>query len=351
MKLFQCKNCGQVLYFENIQCERCGHRLGFSAMKMDLLTLKDKEDETYLDFSEGEKTYRYCDNAKHKACNWILPQDSPHRLCEACRLNHTIPDLNNEDWLHYWQKLEIAKHRLLYALLRLKLPIESKELNPENGLGFEFLADLGIEDKPVYTGHKLGIITVNIEEADDVKRETQRQLMKEPLRTLLGHFRHEIGHYYWSRLIANSDKLEDFRRLFGDDTQDYQAALEQYYQNGADSDWPSHYISAYATSHPWEDWAETWAHYLHMIDTLETGYVFGMRVRPQLSKAKDLSAKLNFDPYCQNDFDKLIKNWLPLTLAANSLNRSMGEADLYPFIYAPPILEKLRFVHHVIKTC
>jgi hypothetical protein len=88
---------------------------------------------------------------------------------------------------------------------------------------------------------------------------------------LLGHFRHEVGHYFWDRLVATDPhQLEEFRVLFGDDRQDYGEALKRHYDEGAPANWQDTYISMYATMHPWEDFAETWAHYLHIVDTLET---------------------------------------------------------------------------------
>src|SRR5437868_9942335 len=129
------------------------------------------------------------------------------------------------------------------------------------------------------TGHKDGIVTMKVEEADDVTRVRVRTQMREPYRTLLGHFRHETGHYYWDRLIANSDWLEPFRGLFGDERASYAEALDRHYQQGAPLDWQPQYVSAYATMHPWEDWAETWAHYLHMMDAVDTALGFGMSAR------------------------------------------------------------------------
>src|SRR5262249_42317132 len=171
--------------------------------------------------------------------------------------------------------------------------------------------------------------------------------MGEPYRTLLGHFRHEIAHYYWDRLVANGPSLEEFRKIFGDERQDYSAALNRYYVAGAPADWPDHFVSAYASAPPWEDFAETWAPYFHMVDTLETASDFGLTVRPKLSKS--LAAKIDFDPHAA-DLDRIIEAWLPLTFAVNSINRSMGQPDLYPFVLPPPVIGKLAFVHQRIHA-
>jgi hypothetical protein len=186
-------------------------------------------------------------------------------------------------------------------------------------------------------------------EADDVERERLRTHLHEPYRTLLGHFRHEVGHYYWDRLVRDGGKLDEFRAVFGDDTLDYNAALQAHYQNGPPGNWRESYISAYATMHPWEDFAETWAHYLHMIDTLEMAYYFDLRVSPRLSSTEGLSATADLDPYVIDDMGTLLNEWLPVTFAVNSLNRSMGQPDLYPFVLSSPAIEKLSFIHRLVR--
>ncbi len=197
------------------------------------------------------------------------------------------------------------------------------------------------------TGHNDGLITINLAEANDSERERQRQHMAEPYRTLLGHFRHEIAHYFWDRLINNSPSLERFRQLFGDERQDYAAALQNNYANGPAPNWQDQFVTAYASSHPWEDFAETWAHYFHMIDTLETAGAFGLRVRPRVALGADLATVVDLDPHMAT-MDRIINSWLPLTFAVNSINRSMGLPDLYPFVLAPPAIVKLSFVHDCI---
>ena len=131
-----------------------------------------------------------------------------------------IPDLSLPENLSRWRALEAAKHRLFYTLFQLRLPVETQAESPA-GLAFQFLADVGPGAPSVMTGHADGVITINLAEADDAERERRRQQMGELYRTLLGHFRHEIGHYYWDRLIANTPHLEEFRRIFGDERQDY----------------------------------------------------------------------------------------------------------------------------------
>ncbi|HEY9197025.1 MAG TPA: putative zinc-binding metallopeptidase, partial [Mucilaginibacter sp.] len=236
---------------------------------------------------------------------------------------------------------------LVYTLLQMKLPLVSKVQDVERGLSFDFLTDENTGQK-VLTGHENGLITLNINEADDDKREKFRKEMNEPYRTLLGHFRHEVGHYYWDRLIAGSLFIDEYRELFGDEREDYAQALQRHYNEGAPADWNLNYISSYASSHPWEDWAETWAHYLHIIDTLETADAFGMQVAPRVAGKNDkLQAIIKTNPYRQQNFRQLLDMWLPLTFAVNSMNRSMGNHDLYPFVIQPKVIEKLSFIHQV----
>ena len=343
MKLFECQHCGQPLYFENTRCESCGHRLGYLPQAA-VVTALEPDGEAWRALAEARALYRLCANAQYDACNWLIAADADDTLCPACRHNRTIPDLSIPENLMNWRKVELAKHRLFYSLLRLNLPLTVKPQDP-NGLAFDFL--VAPAGGPVMTGHAGGLITINLAEADDAERERQRHTMAEPYRTLLGHFRHEIAHYYWDHLIQDTSRLAAFRKLFGDERQDYQQALEQHYAAGPPSDWREHFITAYASSHPWEDFAETWAHYLHMVDTLETANAFGLRLRPRVALGADLAAKIDFDPY-RAQMERVIDAWLPLTFAVNSINRSMGVPDLYPFVLSPAAVVKLSFVHACI---
>ena len=350
MKLFECQHCAQLLYFENTGCERCGHLLGYLPESAVLSALTPEDGGRWRALVAPETLFRLCANADHEACNWLLPADGRTSFCRACRHNRTIPDLAPPENLLRWQRLEAAKHRLIYALLRLGLPLVSLFDDPETGLAFDFLADFAptpAGTAQVSTGHANGLITINIIEADDAERERVRSAMAEPYRTLLGHFRHEVGHYYWERLVRDGVWLTWFRTLFGDERQDYATSLQAYHE-GPPPDWQEHFVSGYASAHPWEDFAETWAHYLHIVDTLETAAAFGLRVRPTVGRDPALAMTIEFDPYRQRDFDALIQAWLPLTYAVNSLNQSMGLPDLYPFVLAPTVLGKLRFVHGLI---
>jgi hypothetical protein len=348
MKLFQCQNCGLPLYFENTRCERCGLSLGYLPDRETITALKPDQsastaEQTLWRALADTNLYRYCANATYGVCNWLVPAAAPDIYCAACRHNRMIPDLSLPENLDKWRALEVAKHRLFYTLFQFRLPLETPAENP-SGLGFEFLADVEPSGSPIMTGHADGVITINLAEADDAERERRRNQMGEPYRTLLGHFRHEIGHYYWDRLVADTPLLDEFRRIFGDEQRDYMTALQQYYAQGAPADWSDRFISAYASSHPWEDFAETWAHYFHMI---EIAHVAGLAVNPKLQQSP--GAVFDFHPL-DTDMAHLVESWVALTFAVNSLNRSMGLHDLYPFVLGPLAVAKLTFVQQLIRT-
>jgi hypothetical protein len=348
MKLYTCDHCKNLLYFENSICLKCGCALGFDPVKRDLVTIGLSEDGFFSDVTNYEVRYNRCSNAIHGTCNWLINAGDDVVFCVACQLNRTIPMLTSVN-LERWKRIEIAKHRLVYSLLRLNLPIEPKQ-DRDVGIAFDFLSDVSPEER-IMTGHDHGVITLNIEEADEAERVRNKLDLGERYRTLLGHFRHEIGHYYWERLLKGQPAMETFRKLFGDENVDYGEALKNYYAGGPRPDWSECFISPYANAHPWEDWAETWSHYLHMMDTLETAYYFGIGVHPEkLTGVKSLVAEVNCDPYMMKDFDQVFKIWLPLTFAVNSLNRSMGHADFYPFIVAPAVIAKLKFIHEICVT-
>jgi hypothetical protein len=351
MKLFECQACGQPLYFENTLCESCGRRLGYLPEAFTVTAL-ERADGGWRTRAEPERLVRFCANAEHAACNWLIPAEDDTAFCRACRHNRMVPDLSQPRNLARWRQLEAAKRRLFYTLLKLGLPLTARPDDPQ-GLAFDFLADPS-ENAPsgptILTGHDNGLITLNIAEADDAERERRRHDMSEPYRTLLGHFRHEIGHYYWNVLVRDDLSIERFRQIFGDERSDYGEAIKAYYANGPQADWQNAFVSAYASSHPWEDFAETWAHYLHIVDTLETANAFGMRVRPRIGTGQELAAEVDFDPHQTEDLDRLVAAWLPLTFAVNSLNRSMGQPDLYPFVLSPPVIGKLAFIHERIHA-
>ena len=342
MKNFNCGNCRKTAYFDNTSCVHCGWRLGFRPAELTMVSLAE-DGEGWRD-SAGRPVSR-CSNAAHEACNWLV--EDRHQFCIACRHNRTVPDLSWGDNLANWRRIEAAKRHLFYSLLRWRLPIPDRTQDPVRGLAFDFLADTRKPDgslERVTTGHDEGLITINIAEGDDAEREKRRTELREPYRTLLGHVRHEIGHYYWDRLVRDGDRLDAFRSLFGDERRDYAGALRDHYANGPASGWQQSFISSYASVHPWEDFAETWAHYIHIVDTLDTAQAFGMRA----SHPDGLATGQSFDPYAMRDVETLLAAWVPLTVAMNAVNRSMGQPDLYPFVLSTPVGSKLQFIGDLV---
>ncbi|WP_062210107.1 putative zinc-binding metallopeptidase [Aureimonas sp. AU12] len=350
MKLFSCPACDQVLFFNNTRCERCGHALGYEPRQNRLLALEPAGDAwVSVGYKSAGDHWVYCDNHRYNVCNWLIPAGSGEKYCLADRHNMMVPDLSNPRNQALWAKMEAAKHRLFYTLLRLKLPLYTRDEHRE-GLGFKFLADDPNSPKKVMTGHEDGVVTVALAEADDLERETRRNAMGEPYRTLLGHFRHEVGHWYWDILVRDGgDALEACRAVFGDDTEDYGEALKRHYANGPKANWQEEFVSAYAGSHPWEDFAETWAHYLHIVDTLEVGGSFGMTIHPRLDRDGILTTDLDFDVYGEETtIEEIADGWLAISQALNSMNRAMGLSDLYPFVLSPAVIRKLGFIHDLV---
>lgn len=334
MKTFRCA-CGARVFFDNTQCLTCGRELGFLPEAGTLLGLEPPQDGVH---ATPYGPCRKCENySAHGVCNWLVPAESTDELCRACRLNHVVPDLSDAKNLELWAEVEKAKRRLVYTLDQLHLPVVSQRDDPKRGLAFDIKRDTA--SSRVLTGHADGLITLNLAEADDVTRERLRVAFKERYRTLLGHFRHEIGHYFWERLVHDGDKLDLFRQAFGDERRDYAESLKAHYAAPPSATPSDRFISSYASCHPWEDWAETFAHYLLMIDTLDTGREFGF--------TGDLSPELSLPG--TTEFELLLEEWSDLTVALNAMSRSMGVPDPYPFAISPAVRDKLEVVHRIVR--
>lgn len=333
---FNCPNCGQRLSFENSVCLNCNSALGFSLEEMALLVIAPPAESEHGG-AVDESRYRLCANLHLAECNWLVQKSPVARLCASCELTRTRPGDDDIGAMARFATAEKAKRRLIAELYEMKLPVVGRDEDPQYGLAFDLLSS---QVEKVFTGHHNGVITLDLAEGDDVHREQLRISMDEPYRTLLGHFRHEVGHYYFYRLVGTSgDYWQRVNELFGDPNVDYQAALDRHYSQGAPDGWQDEYVSSYATMHPAEDWAETFAHYLHIRDTLDTAAAFGMAAA---------SATLGHKMLGPSGFDTMIDMWLPLAWALNMVNRSMGKDDLYPFVLPPAVLEKMRFIHTVI---
>ncbi len=398
-------HCGQPVFFRNSKCLACGTPLGYDCERGLLLPLMPGPREgTWQEWQaagapaaappddvrppslhnipgqesgpgvapaasaegagpapaqpaeSGEPLYKRCLNLSTPAsCNWLVPVEDAADMCRACRLNRTIPDLTDPalpDNGYLWGLVELAKRRLVSALILLGLPVASRiSEDPERGLMFDFLRS-PVNGPHIMTGHNTGLITLNVDEADDAKREAVRKAMREPYRTLLGHFRHEVGHYYWDRLIAGSSWMDGFHELFGDETLDYAASLQRNYDEGPPADWPLHYVSAYASTHPWEDWAECWAHYLHMRDAIDTALSFGLSVDHFDLEFIPFTIDALYQPEHPDaeQFLTFLNHWTRLTTMLNEMSRSMGLPDFYPFILPTEAVAKLHFIHLVVSS-
>jgi len=342
VKLFACR-CGNLVHFENDRCVACQAKLAYAPEKEAMIA--------YDDAPPADS--QLCANGlEHGVCNWLVRRADGQPYCRACRLNQTIPDLTDPDNLSAWLKIERAKRRLVYTVISWKLPLLTKKEDPVKGLAFAFLKDPPGGPR-VLTGHADGLITLNIAEADDPFRESAQKNLGETYRTLLGHFRHESGHYYWEQLIKpDTERLARFRALFGDETISYEQSLKGHYGGDASDGWEKDHVSHYAAAHPWEDWAESWAHYMHLWDTLETAAALGLSVAPRAPSKRAATPKLETSSpkALRHDFDDLFEGWPALTMTINALNRSMGLRDAYPFAPSEKAHQKMRFVAEIVAS-
>lgn len=350
MKRFSCERCGARVFFENVVCEACHAQLGFipDELTMGAFDAGPAPNGAWVRLSACAHLHRRC--AHHSpplGCNWMVRADDVDPLCVSCRTTEVFPALDKPENGAHWSRIEAAKRRMTYGLLSLGLPVPNQKVDPLDGVAFHFLEQTNPQAK-VLTGHDRGRITLNIAEADDAHREHVRSRLGEPYRTLLGHFRHEIGHYYWDRLIAHTSWQDPFRTLFGDERADYREALQRHYACPM-SNWADSFISVYASCHPWEDWAECWAHYMHLWDGLETASAWGLRLDAAVPNLPPVHA--GAIPAGAQDFrQRAVADWLPISQFCNAMSRSMGAQDAYPFVMPDRVLKKLEFIHQAIAA-
>ena len=348
---YQCR-CGNRIFFDNTQCLLCGSPLGLLPDTGAVVALDPGLSPGTWCVAGRKELLKCCANRDSQAaCNWMIFAHNPRIYCIACRLNRTIPRLDDADNVRYWIKIEAAKRRIVSQMIALGLPVGSRiDDDPEHGLMFDFLRSEPGGPR-VMTGHGGGLITINVEEADDAKREQIKYELREPYRTLLGHFRHEIGHYYWYRIVWSTPGwLEPCRELFGDERASYTKAIERHYKVGPPPDWADSFITSYAAMHPWEDWAETWAHYLHIVDSLGTAMGFGIDIDNLEGEVQPFTLDALYapdDPGAAR-FLKLLNAWVGMTMILNELARSMGQPDFYPFVMSKPVVAKLQFVQMIV---
>ncbi|TWU42558.1 zinc-binding metallopeptidase family protein [Novipirellula artificiosorum] len=350
MKTFVCE-CGNTIFYENTRCVCCGSELGWcpSCTRMTSLRL-EKDGHRRCGNSDCNVLLMKCSNySEHHVCNHCVPVSSeaerPEGLCDYCDFNDTIPDLTVAGNREMWKRLEEAKRRLLYTLDLLRLPYGKKSDGVLPRLNFDFKADavgkpdqwwwsLGKEER-VFTGHADGKITINLREADTVEREKARVLFQEAHRTVIGHFRHEIAHYYWEMLVKGKAESE-FKAVFGDhENPTYAECQSKYYKKGPVANWQSSFVSGYAAMHPWEDFAETFATYLDMVSVLDT------------------AMNMNISPSCnpvQTELAEMVSHYIKLGVLLNEMNRAMGLIDYVPEILVSPVVVKMQYIHDLLRN-
>jgi hypothetical protein len=345
MRTFRC-TCENVLFFDNNVCLGCGKETGYCPACRNIVALLPQSGGGWNcgNAKCGSRLLKCANYVEHNVCNRCVQAGeaaAAPALCDSCSLTQTIPDLSVPGNKEKWFRLEGAKRRLPHGLDLVGLPYRFPEGDPRPPLRFDFKADvlpkrwlwwtMGKKEQ-VFTGHANGLITINIKEADDAERERLRVNFGEAHRTLTGHFRHEIAHYYWEVLVLGRDE-QNCKALFGDhENPTYQQALEAYYKNGPRPNWQENFVSAYATMHPWEDFAETFATYLDMLAVLDTAHHTGFTGAP---------------PRFGN-LDAMVGQYKALGIALNEINRSMGLLDLVPEVLVAPVREKMRYVHGLI---
>ena len=350
MRLFTCDNCKNVVFFDNRRCVQCKFRLAYEPVHMTMRAISPEAEGSWR-FVTGERLEaRMCANASFDVCNWLVDPSQSQDFCLSCRHNRLVPSVNTSEGLNHWRKISQAQQHLFYSIFRWNLPHPDRTEDPTGGLVFDFLEDQHLSSGmivPAMSGHDEGLITIRAAEADDATREEARQSVHELYRTLLGHLRHESGHFIWNKLVRDGNDLENYRSVFGDEQADYEKALQHYYANGPLPGWQESFVSAYASSHPWEDFAECFAHYIHIVDSLETARAFGIAAKPPEHLA--MAASIDFDPYQANSAEQLVSTWVPLSIAINSIQRSMGQSDSYPFVLSSPVIVKLEYLHRLVQ--
>jgi hypothetical protein len=315
MQRLHCPNCGNEVFFDSLRCVRCATELAFELEPTGSLRVADA---AFAGRCEMRHAWR---------CNW--QPDSSGPFCTSCLIVDAGTHADNPLLAAFL----LAQRRALAQLSELGVAWTGNVDDPaQPPLRFTYRSSVA-GDAPTI-GHLAGLITLDLDEADPAEREQIRATLGEQYRTPLGHIRHELGHYVWLRHVASDPaRHAEFRAVFGDETVDYAAALDAYYARPEDESWPDEYVSPYATAHPWEDFAESWAQVMHLHDVVTTGAAWGVVEFPDGP----------FDP------QQWISTAVLASLAANELARAMGMRDLYPFALSPGARRKIeaawRLVH------
>lgn len=334
----RCPSCRRFVTLDTLACPDCGTEMGLQVISRAFIALRG-------DRASDDGTTWYTCSEREWGCNWLVRDDAPAGRCISCRLTRTRPASDDTIALEKLAKVEEAKRRLMLQIGDLGLPLRPWYAT-DGGLGFDLLSSRS-DGRKVLIGHANGIITIDLAESLDDVREALRVRLGEPYRTILGHLRHEIGHYYQNVLITDDDTWARCRDLFGDERESYRDALARHYKTGAPDGWQKSFISEYATMHPWEDFAESFAHYLHIVGTLQTAAAIGMRLDAGASTLRDTDV-VPRGTYHDEPIGRVLADWAAMSQGFNRVNRSMGLGDLYPFTITTPVQRKLGFVHELI---
>ena len=336
MGRFCCDRCGREVDFEASSCPECTAPLGYVPDQQTLRALTPLADGVSFALSGDAAEYWRCLNAAW-GCNWMVPAGMGSTWCRSCALTRGRPDVARSDAVDAWMLAEASKRRLVHQLDQLALPVEPRSAATPNGLAFDLVH---VPGERGLTGHLDGVVTIDLTEADPVVRDELRRRLGEPYRTLIGNLRHEIAHHYWHRLVDQSGHLTRFRDLFGDERADYAPALERHYAT-PDVAWDEHrFITRYAQAHPHEDWAETFAHYLHVVDLVDTANAYRLVASGPSSLTTPMGEQRTFMP--------ILRRWQPLARALDHLADAVGSARLYPIDPVGAVVDKLEFVHACI---
>ncbi|SFE56280.1 zinc-binding metallopeptidase family protein [Roseivivax sediminis] len=312
MQIFTCPACGGATYLHNLACG-CGHAIEFDP---------DAQAMQSLDAP--------CGNRDAIGCNWRAESDG---LCRSCAMTEVVPDLREDTNRPLWAETEAAKRWMLATLGRWGWFTAS---DPGDRPVFRLLSEkTATGEAGVVMGHANGVITINVSEARSAVLAERQEELGELYRTMLGHMRHETAHFLQLRLLSSPGFPEAFRKLFGDERADYGAALKAHYADPKPAG--DDHVTSYATAHPHEDWAETLAHLLHLVDLLDSAAA----ARLQLPDGPPRG----YDAYAETDTETLLHFAVGMSIAVNHVNRALDLPDLYPFVIRSGVRTKLAFAH------
>ncbi|MDM7457933.1 MAG: putative zinc-binding metallopeptidase [Paracoccus sp. (in: a-proteobacteria)] len=321
MQRFNCPACGSRVYFHNQAC-MCGQNLFY-----------DPETRQMTGGPDG------CRMRAVIGCNWTVEASSrdSHGLCRSCAMSRVIPDLETGPNRALFAKAERAKRWVLANLSQWAWFTDAdRGRKPHFLMLSEHLVG---RSEQITMGHAAGEITINITEADALIRLQRQRELGEHYRSMVGHFRHELAHFLFDRLAQAPGFIEGFRSIFGDEREDYAAALARHYK--APRDPGDAFITGYATAHPHEDWAETVAHLLHLVDFTDSFVSTGLTM-PGLPPG--------FRPYEEEDTALLLAVGMAVAVAVNDINRALDNDDLYPFVLTPEVRRKITFAHGWLRA-